>query len=220
MLISLKHNFTLLSCPKCATTSIEQKAKKYCDITLTGTKRGKHTTALLYQKEWEPFIAKNFGQKPTTIAVIRHPIDHLISWYKYRTRDKLVGRRSLKDISFDDWMIEKVSGGKGNYRFYTDENELLIPDVLIPIEIIYKLETWLATAIGKDINFGNRNQSPNHPKNKKLSREYVINNYQHLFSEVTIKNISLFEYISKINENHNNGDIREMSYDKRFLLQS
>ena len=46
-----------------------------------------------------------------TLAVIRHPVDWLGSWYRYRHRDDLVGHaNSTRSVSFDDFVLEYTKG--------------------------------------------------------------------------------------------------------------
>lgn len=67
----------------------------------------KHAPLYRYNRFLRPMFNKAGGQNPETLAVIRHPIDWLSSWYRYRNRHALVGKpNSTRGVKFDDFVME------------------------------------------------------------------------------------------------------------------
>ena len=47
------------------------------------------------------------GKNPETIAVIRHPVEWLWSWYSYRNRHSLVGHENTtRNVKFNEFVLE------------------------------------------------------------------------------------------------------------------
>ncbi|MDU8929971.1 sulfotransferase family 2 domain-containing protein [Alisedimentitalea sp. MJ-SS2] len=103
MLIFFKENLVMFSVPKTGTTSYELALRHRADIILAG--RRKHTNVSFYQRKLAPFLRSAYSLTPERMAVIRHPLEHMRSWYRYRSRDELEGQpNSTKGLSFDEFI--------------------------------------------------------------------------------------------------------------------
>lgn len=103
MLIFFKENLALLAVPKTGTTSYEMALKRRADIIFSG--RRKHANLSFFHRKLGPFLESAYGLTPERMAVIREPIDHMRSWYRYRARDALIGKpASTAGMSFDDFI--------------------------------------------------------------------------------------------------------------------
>lgn len=66
-----------------------------------------------------------------TLAVIRHPLDWLSSWYRYRHREELIGQpNSTRNLSFDEFVLEFCKGTPASFaavgsqaKFLTDTED-------------------------------------------------------------------------------------------------
>lgn len=104
MLIFFKENLAMLAVPKTGTTSYERALKPQADIIFAG--RRKHANASFFHRRLGPFLKAAYGLTPERMAVMRDPIDHMRSWYRYRARDELRGKpTSTAEMSFDDFIL-------------------------------------------------------------------------------------------------------------------
>ena len=86
MLASVEKKFVLLSNPKTGTTALEAAFDRFADIRIGGSPKWKHIN---YDDMVEIFGNYFERQGCTVYAVARHPIDSLMSWYRYRSRPPL-----------------------------------------------------------------------------------------------------------------------------------
>ena len=145
MLISLEKEIALLSNPKCGTTSIEKALGNKCDIKMTATKYFKHTDAYTFEKKWKPFLASQLGIKNLlSICTTREPTSKIISWYKYRSRPQLKGaNRYLGDTPFREFCSQQMQLQADAFFFDVETKKLLV-DIVVPIENIEILKTFLS----------------------------------------------------------------------------
>ena len=111
MLVFWKERLVFLAVPKTGTTAIEGALAPKAALVFRDPPILKHTPLYRYRRLVEPFLMKAGEIELETLAVIRHPVDWLGSWYRYRRRDDLVGHpNSTREISFDDFVIEYTKG--------------------------------------------------------------------------------------------------------------
>lgn len=107
MLVFWKENLVFLSVPKTGTTAMQAALAHKSDMAFRGPPQIKHAPLYRYNRFLRPMFNKACGQNPETLVVIRHPIDWLSSWYRYRNRNALVGQpNSTRGIKFDDFVLE------------------------------------------------------------------------------------------------------------------
>ena len=107
MLVLKKARLVFLANPKTATQSLRAMLAPHAKATPADT-GDKHINAQIYARKWAKRIAARLGEVPETFAVMRQPLQHLNSWYRYRQRDALKGHEnSTAGISFPDF-IEAV----------------------------------------------------------------------------------------------------------------
>ncbi|MDQ2089472.1 hypothetical protein [Marimonas arenosa] len=103
MLVFFRENLALLAVPKTGTTAYEMALKRRADIIFAG--RRKHANASFFHRKLGPFLKSAYGLTPERMAVIRQPIDHMRSWYRYRARDEIRGKpASTAAMTFDDFI--------------------------------------------------------------------------------------------------------------------
>ena len=145
MLISLKKEIALLANPKCGTTSIEEAMRYKFDIKIGGSPGLKHLNAGAFEKSWKPFLESQLGIKNLfTICTTREPTSKIISWYKYRSRPKLKGKkRYLGDTPFREFCAQQMQLQADAFFFDADAKRPLV-DIAVPVESIEILENFLS----------------------------------------------------------------------------
>ncbi len=171
MLVFWKENLVFLAVPKTGTTAIEGALAPLASMVLRDPPILKHSPVYRYNRFLKPYFVQAGGQTPELFAVIRHPVDWLASWYRYRHRDDLVGHQnSTRGITFDDFVLEYCKGKPAPFanvgsqaKFLTvGEGELGV-DHLFRYEAQDKLHAFLAERLNTDIAFKRLNVSPDVP---------------------------------------------------------
>jgi hypothetical protein len=101
MLIFWKERLVFLSTPKTGSTSIETALESLAHVAIRRPPELKHMPAHDFRTSYGPYLEARAGEKFTTIALMREPIDWLGSWYRYRKRDELGEKdRSTRGLDF------------------------------------------------------------------------------------------------------------------------
>ncbi|WP_368343926.1 gamma-glutamyl kinase [Pelagovum sp. HNIBRBA483] len=108
MLVFWKENLVFLAVPKTGTTAIEGALSPHAAIIFRDPPILKHVPLYRYRRFVEPLLDKaGDASRLETLAVIRHPLDWLSSWYRYRHREELIGQpNSTRNLSFDEFVLE------------------------------------------------------------------------------------------------------------------
>ncbi len=111
MLVFWKERLVFLAVPKTGTTAIEGALAPRAALVMRDPPVIKHTPLYRYRRFIGPWFAAAGGPEMETMAVLRHPVDWLGSWYRYRSRGDVAGTpNSTRDISFDDFVLEYCKG--------------------------------------------------------------------------------------------------------------
>ena len=167
MLVFWKENLVLLSVPKTGTTAIQGTLAPHATMVLRDPPQLKHSPCYRYNRFLRPLLSQAGGQTPEVMAVVRHPIDWLGSWYRYRSRNNLVGHaNSTRDVSFDDFVIEYCKerpapfARVGSQAKFLQVNGELGVDYLFRYEAQDKIIAFLEDRLQKPINLKHLNVSP------------------------------------------------------------
>ena len=107
MLVFWKENLVFLAVPKTGTTAIEGALAPHAAMVLRDPPHIKHAPLYRYRRFFEPMFEQTCDRIPETLAVIRHPVDWLSSWYRYRNRHALVGHpNSTRNVNFNEFVLE------------------------------------------------------------------------------------------------------------------
>lgn len=166
MQVFFKENFVMLAVPKTGTTAYEMALKKHADIIFSG--RRKHINLGMYHRKIAPFLADMFKITPERSAVMRDPLDHLRSWYRYRSRDRLIGTdKSTLGISFDDFVLSAIADEPAPFaRVGYQARFLTLPNGKVPINHLFSydklpvMHRFLEDRFGHDIKTKQYNVSP------------------------------------------------------------
>ncbi|RYH03535.1 gamma-glutamyl kinase [Salipiger sp. IMCC34102] len=111
MLVFWKQNLVFLAVPKTGTTALEGALAPQAAMVLRDPPQIKHAPIYRYRRFLKPLFVQAGGKEPELMAVLRHPVDWLGSWYRYRSREDLVGHpNSTRSVSFDDFVDEYCKG--------------------------------------------------------------------------------------------------------------
>ena len=149
MLISHKHKLVVFTSERTASQSIHSGIEHLFDVSIDG-KKYRHLTALDYHKIIVPFIGDNYYK----IAVVRDPVQRLISFYnKFTLRD-------FNKLSIDNWWIIHKTG---NHKFISQYNQLIVDkkpyiDRLFDFNQLNLLCDYLEEIFGEKIKLKKFNQ--------------------------------------------------------------
>ncbi len=187
MLIFSEQNLVLFSVPKTGSTAMEVALKPWADIAFY--KHRKHTPVGRYQRKIAPFLREAYQLEPETMAVIRAPLEHLRSWYRYRA--------AKLDVDFDGFVQAVISPSQpewariGNqFNFLTGPSGKLGITHLFTYESQPALRSWINARMGSDIAFKPQNVSPSAPTP-------ISKSTQAAFEENYAKEIALHESVTQ-----------------------
>lgn len=144
MLVFWPENLVLLAVPKTGSTALEGALAPRASMVLRDPPHLKHAPCYRYKRFLRPFFVQAGGQTPELMAVVRHPVDWLGSWYRYRTRPDLIGHEnSTRDVSFDDFVLEYCKGQPAPFAAVGSQNKFLrVGDGELGVEYLFRYEAW------------------------------------------------------------------------------
>lgn len=144
MLVFWKENLVLLAVPKTGSTALEGALAPRASMVLRDPPHLKHAPCYRYKRFLRPFFVQAGGQTPELMAIVRHPVDWLGSWYRYRTRDDLIGHEnSTRGISFDDFVLEYCKGEPAPFASVGSQDKFLrVNGGDIGAEHLFRYEAW------------------------------------------------------------------------------
>src|SRR6056297_2173609 len=143
--------------------------RPHADIVFT--KRLKHMTAGKYQNKFRPFLAEAYRRNPELMAIMRHPIDQIRSWYKYRSPERLGmdDPRSTGGMSFDAFVLEVIGDAPAPCAGIGSQFEFLTMKGEIPVDHLFAYEDqplirgFIEDRLGATLNLKDKNVSPDIP---------------------------------------------------------
>lgn len=168
MLIFIKEQLVFFATPKTASTSIETTIGNLCEIRLSRHPAVKHTPYRKYKRLLEPFISTVIDAEPDRIAAFREPVDWLGSWYRYRSRQELLGTaNSTRDVTFNQFIESYLQDESPAYarvgsqaKFVSDKNGTLGMTHLFRYDQLGTLVAFLEERLKKQIKLPKTNVSP------------------------------------------------------------
>ncbi|MBN2631435.1 MAG: gamma-glutamyl kinase [Rhodobacteraceae bacterium] len=167
MLVLKKAKLVFLANPKTATQSLRAMLEPYAKATPDQT-GDKHINAQIYGRKWARRVAARIGAEPETFAVMREPLDHLGSWYRYRQRDALRGHEnSTHGMTFAAFVEARLSDDPPPFaRIGRQDRFLGFLDSGPPVTHIFDyaqldlLIGFLSDRLGVAMRLPHRNASP------------------------------------------------------------
>lgn len=117
MLVFMKEKLVFLSVPKTGTTAFQTALGPRADIVVSNPPELKHAPLYRYNRFFRPMFEKACKiEDMETLAVMRHPVDWLGSWYRYRQRPFLQGKpNGTHGISFDAFVLAYCQAQRPGY---------------------------------------------------------------------------------------------------------
>lgn len=118
MIFMHRARLAMLSQPKTGTTALEKALSLRASMTIHGPPELKHVSYRGFMRDFAPMIESHTGLKRSEyliVAAMREPIDWLGSWYRYRTRGKLLkknhprSRNYTGEISYEEFIRQVCS---------------------------------------------------------------------------------------------------------------
>jgi hypothetical protein len=105
MLISLSHRFVFVANVKTASTSIEAALRPHAEIAISETRFGKHIGLAEIEKRFDFIFRKQPLDSFFVFAVVRDPVDMLVSVYASHHKPEFVGQSHYTGgLSFDEFL--------------------------------------------------------------------------------------------------------------------
>ncbi len=177
MLASVEKGFVLLSNPKSGTTALEAAFERFADIRTGGSPKWKHIN---YDQMTEVFGDYFQRQGCTIYGAVRHPVDTLASWYRYRSRPSLSKRKRdnwTGDIPFSQFAAEWADKSSQRARVPVSVQWCMTSAGTPAPMRFYRYEDLglmleaLCAHVGETVTLERRNRSPERPLD--MDREAV-----------------------------------------------
>lgn len=169
MLVFWKQGLVFLSVPKTGTTAWEEALAPHASIAVLDPPDLKHAPLYRYNRFFRPMFEKvGQGNPVETLAVVREPVSWLGSWYRFRRRPFMQGKKNATfDISFDEFVTGYMQGNPPDYANVGSQARFLEPrpngtaiDHLFRYEDQAGLLAFLENRLGLRIELPRSNVSP------------------------------------------------------------
>ena len=168
IIVFIKEKIVILSAPKTGKTSFQAALEPYASIIFRDSPGVKHINLGKYQRQIRKML-ENLSDGPfETFGIVRHPLDWMGSWYRYRQRDQLKGHQnSTHGISFDAFLTAYMSEDRPHFARVGDQARFFKPrpddqplDHLFQYEQLDQAVTFLENRLGQQIQLPHKNALP------------------------------------------------------------
>lgn len=126
MLISRFPPIVFFAVPKTGSVSIETAFAPHFDMVMSKNPSLKHMTVRTYDASLRHFVSRRVAKDPVKLAVVREPLDWILSWHRYRTRPEIDGKpASSRGVSADDFILSYMSDDPAPYARVGSQYEFL-----------------------------------------------------------------------------------------------
>jgi hypothetical protein len=168
MLIFIEQKTVLLSTPKTGSTALEMALQPLADEVYSGESGVKHIPARRYKELIEPSMRIAGITNLETVAVIRHPIKWLGSWYRYRYRWAIHDTpESTRGVNFDTFVNGYLDEKQSSFaklgsqaKFLTSKTQEPLVDHVFQYEQSPRLIRFLNRRLDISIKLDKENVSP------------------------------------------------------------
>lgn len=116
MLISRFPPLIFFAVPKTGSVSIETAFAPHFDMVMSKNPNLKHMPVRTYEASLHNFVSRKVAKSPERIAVVREPLDWILSWWRYRMRPELEGKpNSTSGVTADEFILSYISDAPAPY---------------------------------------------------------------------------------------------------------
>ena len=167
MLILRKAGLVYLANPKTASQAIRAMLRPHGD-TPPEARDKPHMNAAGFARNWLQPLTLEMGRRPETVAVMRHPMERMDSWFRYRQRDALLGHpNSTHGMSFAQFVEDCLADPPPPHAAIGRQDRFLgFLDAGPPVTHVFDyaridlLVDFLQDRLGCPLDLGLRNVSP------------------------------------------------------------
>jgi len=168
MIVFIKEKLVILSAPKTGTTSLQAALEPHASIMFRDPPGVKHINLGKYQRQIRKLIENLADGQIETFGIVRHPLDWMGSWYRYRRRDQLKGHQnSTHGVSFDAFLTAYMSEDRPHFARVGDQARFFKPrpndqpiNHLFQYEQLDQAVAFLENRLGREIQLPRKNVSP------------------------------------------------------------
>ena len=167
MLAVPKYGFVVLAVPKSGSTALEAAFTKHAQLVTSGPPSLKHVTAREFDERFAPLLEQHGYARADyeVTALVREPVSWLASWWRYRSRPGIAGKRTyVGDLGFDEFVGRVVTG---EIRLRPQTDYVTSPDGRLAVDRLWRYDDldsafeWMRAKVGKKkIKLPQRNVSP------------------------------------------------------------
>ncbi|MEM9640048.1 MAG: hypothetical protein AAGA19_01000 [Pseudomonadota bacterium] len=168
MLLNLDGGFAYLALTKTGSTSVETMLRPHCQIMFTGDHRVSHMPAHHFERFVRPYLTECGFPAIDTVAQLRHPLDWLESWWRYRSKPRPgESHTDTSGVAFETFALEYIDGADRPYLgmhrqlgFVCDHTGAQQADILFRYEDMAAFHAFLEHRIGQPLTLPRHNKSP------------------------------------------------------------
>ena len=168
MLISRFPPLVVFAVPKTGSVSIETAFAPHFDMVMSKNPNLKHMPVRTYEASLQNFVTRKVAKNPEKIAVVREPLDWILSWWRYRMRPEIDGKpNSTKGVSADDFILSYMSDEPATYAnvgsqhaFLHNKAGELGVDRLFRFDDLSALVSYLNMRLRVEVTIAHLNASP------------------------------------------------------------
>lgn len=169
MLVFFDKKLVIFATTKTGSTALHGALSPKASMSFRNPPAVKHASVQKYQRILKPtFMELGAPSDLETFALIRHPIEWLSSWFRYRCRDKLIGKpNSTRDVTFNDFVLEYMKDSPRPFADIGSQSKFLIgTNSELGIDHLYQYEAnkrflqFLRDRLDTTIETKRRNVSP------------------------------------------------------------
>ncbi|NNU80587.1 hypothetical protein HMH01_09080 [Halovulum dunhuangense] len=167
MLLHVEGRFAYLAMTKTGSTSVENAIRRRCHILFTRHHRVTHMPAHHFERYLRPYLTETGIGPIDTVCQLRHPVDWLESWWRYRSRPE-EGAASTAGISFESFANDYMDRAdrpclRDLWRpqaFLCDASGKLIVDIVFRFEEMDLFARFLSRRLDHPVTIEHHNASP------------------------------------------------------------
>lgn len=168
MLISRFPPIVFFAVPKTGSVSIETAFAPHFDMVMSKNPSLKHMPVRTYDASLSNFVSRRVAKDPVKLAVMREPLDWILSWWRYRMRPEIDGKpNSTKGVTADEFILSYMSDEPAPYAqigsqhaFLHNKAGELGVDKLYRFDDLASLVAYLNKRLRVDVSIAHLNASP------------------------------------------------------------